>query len=185
KVAERQIVELQRQVETRAVHAQLVPEAEARVDQLTRAVAEAEAGLAALAERVQALESRKPLRDELRTRLRSLKTESDDLAKEVIGLRGALAEAEQVLAQRDAIEAGVASLRAAQAELERQDGLRGSYDALHERRRGHEEAQRDAERRLRADLRIAEGELKGLRERAGRRPALEAEIARLTAQLDG
>ena len=184
KVLEGQIGELQRQVERRALHAQLVAEAEARVDELANATAAAEAVLAAATERLQALESRKPLRDELRTRLHTLNAERDDLCREITTLRAAIDEAHQVLARRDEIAAGVAALHAAQAELERLDSLRTTYDALCEQRRSHEEALRDAERRLRADLRIAEGELKGLRERAGRRSALEAEIAELTAQLE-
>jgi len=185
KVRDGQIAELQRQVEKRAIHAQMVAEAEARIDQLTSAVAEAEATLAVLTQRVQALESRKPLRDELRARKRTLDKESDELAREVSELRALLAKAQQVLTKRDAIMRGVVALHSAQIELERLDGLRTTYDALNERRRGHEEALRDAERRLRADLRIAEGERKGLRERADRRPMLEADIARLAAQLDG
>lgn len=185
KVLEGQIGELQRQVEKRPVHAQLVAEAEARADQLTGAVAEAEAAQAAAAGHVQALEGRKPLRDELRARLGTMRAERDDLAREAATQRAALAEAQQILALRDEIAAGSAALRAAQAELDRLDALRGTYDALHERRRGQEEALRDAERRLRADLRIAEGELKRLRERAGRRPTLEAAIAQAAAQLDG
>ena len=38
---------------------------------------------------------------------------------------------------------------------------------------------------MRADLRVAESELKNIRERAAGRPALAAEIARLNTQLDG
>ncbi len=104
---------------------------------------------------------------------------------EITTLRGELAAAQLTLARRVEIEAGITSFAAAQAELERIEGLRGAYDTLQDRRRGHVEALRDAERHLRTELRIAEGELKGLRERAARRPKIEAEVARLTAQLDG
>ncbi|MFL5805299.1 MAG: AAA family ATPase [Roseiflexaceae bacterium] len=185
KVLEGQLGELERQAEKRPGLAGLVAEAEVRVDELTHAVAQAEAALAQAAARVQALEGRKPLRDELRSRLGTLHAEGDDLAREIGGLRATLAEAEQVLARRDEIAAGVAALAAALAELERLEGLSGEYEALQKRHRTHDDAVRDAERRLRADLQIAEGEQKGMRAHAARRPALEAEIVKLSAELDG
>ncbi len=185
KVQEGQLGELERQAEKRASLAQLVADAELRVEDLSHAVAQADAALAETTARVQALEGRKPMREELRSRLGTLRAEGDELTRELLGLRAALAEAEQMLARRDEIAAGVAALVAAQAEIERLEGLASEYQKLQERRRVHEDAVRDVERRLRADLRIAEGELKGLRERAARRPALAAEITKLSAQLDG
>jgi len=185
KVLEGQIGELERQAEKRPGLATLVAEAEARVDELAYAAAQAEAALADAAERVQALEGRKPLRDELHPRLEKLRADGDDLAREIGELRARRAEAEQVLARRDEIAAGVAALVLAQAELERLEGLTGSYEAFQQRRRIHEDTIRDAEGRLRADLRVAESELKNIRERAARRPMLAAEIARLNTQLDG
>src|SRR6266545_1008747 len=162
---EGQIGELQRQADKQATYAQLVAAQQAQVEQVAAAVAAAEDAHAAASERVQALEVLKPQRAALDGQLRRLREENDQLARESASLRAALAESQQFLARRDEILAGMASLRAAQAERERIDGLRGAYDALQERRRGHAEALRDAERHLRADLRIAEGELKGLRER--------------------
>jgi exonuclease SbcC len=153
-------------------------------DLIGAAVAEAEASHAAAAARVQALEALKTQRAGLDAQLRKLHDEQDELAREVARLQRALAEAQQMLARRNEIMAGVASLQAAQAEREQLDARRGAYDALQERRRAHAEALRDAERQLRADLKIAEGELRGLRERAARRPKFEAEIARLSTQLD-
>jgi exonuclease SbcC len=185
KVLEGQIGELERQAEKRPELADLVAKAEERVEELLQAAAQAEEALAEAAEHVQALEGRKPLRDELRPRLEKLRAEGDDLAREIGGLRARLAEAEQVLARRVEIAAGVAALAVAQADLERLESLSGEYEALQTRRRTHDDAVRDVERRLRADLRIAEGELKGIRAHAARRPAIEAEIARLSAQLDG
>jgi DNA repair protein SbcC/Rad50 len=185
KVHEGQIGELQRQAEKRGGLAQLVEEAEARVEELAQAVAGAEAALAQATERVQALESRKPLRDDLRARLSGLRAESDELAREAAERRAALAQAEQVLARRAEIAAGLAELAAAQAELERLEGLSSAYEDLQQRRRACDDALRDAERLLRAELQVAEGQRKGLRERAARRPATEAEIARLAAELGG
>ncbi|MBK9711741.1 MAG: SMC family ATPase [Kouleothrix sp.] len=182
---EGQIGELQRQADKQATYAQLVHDQECQVDQISAAVAAAESLHAAASERVQALEVLKPQRAALDAQLRRLRQENDELAREAARLRAGLAEAQQTLARRGEILAGGESLRAAQAERERVEALRQPYDALQERRRAHAEALRDAERHMRADLRIAEGELRGLRERAARRPKIEAEIARLTAQLDG
>jgi exonuclease SbcC len=184
KSLEGQIGELQRQADKRAAYADLVAAQEAHVDQIGAAVADAEATHAASGARVQSLEGLKPQRAALDAQLRRLNQENDELAGEVVRLRGALADAQHILARRDEIVAGVERLRVAQAERERLEGLRGGHDALQERRRAHAEALRDAERLLRADLRIAEGELKGLRDRAARRPKVEAEIVRLQAQFD-
>jgi exonuclease SbcC len=182
---EGQIGELQRQAEKRATYAQLVAVQQTHVEHIHAAVATAEAAAAAASARVQALEALKAQRTVLDAQLRTLHAEQNELAGEVTRLRAQLAEAQHMLARRAEIYAGVAELQAAQAERERLDGLRVPFDALHERRRGHAEALRDAERQLRADLKIAEGELRGLRERAARRPRIEAELARLSAQLEG
>src|SRR5262245_8570828 len=130
KVLEGQIGELERQAEKRAGLISLVDEAEARAEELAQAVATAEAELTAAAERVQALEGRRPQRDDVRARLSALQTESDDVGREIGGLRAALAAAEQILARRAEIAAGVAALAAAQAEQERPEGRSASSGAL-------------------------------------------------------
>jgi exonuclease SbcC len=185
KVLEGQINELERQAEKREQLAQLVMEAEQRVEDLQFLVEQAEAALAQATERVQMLEARKPLRDDLRSRLESMRAEGNQLAREIGQLRRDLAAAEQVLERRATIEAGVAELQAAQAALERLDGLTAEYDALQKRRRIHEDALKAAEHQLRSDVRLLESELRGLREQAAKRPALVAEINKLSAELDG
>ena len=184
KVLEGQIGESQRQADKQATYAHLVAEQEIHVEAIAAAVMRAEAEHAAANDRVQALEGLKPQRVALDAQLRKLRLENDELAREAAGLRAALDAGQHILARRAEILAGVEDLRAAEAERERMESLRGAYEALQERRRGHAEALRDTERQIRADLKIAEGELKGLRERAARRPKIAAEIARLTAQLD-
>jgi DNA repair protein SbcC/Rad50 len=185
KVLEGQIGELERQAEKRAWLAELVAEAEARADDLVQALAVAEAALAQAVERVQTLEGRRPLRDELRARLAALQTESDEAAREIGGLRAALAAAEHVLARREEIAMGTAALAAAQAEQERLEGLSAAYETLQEQRRSHAEALRQAESQLRTEMQIVNDRLAGMRDRAARRPAFAAELQRLSAQLDG
>jgi exonuclease SbcC len=131
------------------------------------------------------LEGRRPLRDELRARLVTVQGESDEVAREIGALRGALTAAEQVLARREEIAAGVAALAAAQAEHERLEGLSAAYEALQEQRRDHAAALRQAESHIRTEMQIANSRLDELRERAARRPALVAELQHLGAQLDG
>src|SRR5262245_42090738 len=159
KGVEGQLAELQRQAEKQATYAELVAVQEHQVEEIAAAAAEAEAAHAAVNGRLQALEGLKTQRAGLDSQLRKLREEQDDLAGEVAQLQRALEDAQQMLARRDEIMSGCASLQAAQGERERLDGLRDAYDRLHERRRAHAEALRDAERQLRADLKIAEGEL--------------------------
>src|SRR6266545_1738767 len=173
KGVEGQIAELQRQAEKQAAYAGLVAAQERQVEQIAAAAAEAEAAHVAANSRVQALEVLKTQRAGLDAQLGKLCEEQNELAREVTRLQRALEDAQQMLARRDEILSGCASLLAAQAERECLDNLREGYDRLHERRRTHAEALRDAE-----------GELRGLRERAARRPKIEAEIARLASQLD-
>jgi DNA repair protein SbcC/Rad50 len=156
---EGQIGELQRQADKQATYAHLVAEQEFQVEAIAAAVLCAEAEHAAATQRMQALEALKPQRVALDAQLRKLRLENDELAREAAGLRAALDEGQHILARRAEILAGVEGLRAAEAERERMESLRGAYEALQERRRGHAEALRDTERQIRADLKIAEGEL--------------------------
>lgn len=184
KVLEGQIVELERQAEQREFHVQKVAAAQAHLERLTTQVVDAEADLAEATERVQTLEQVRLQRDEGRARHARLRTERDELAARVAELRENIDAAQHVLARREEIAEGLAALTAAEAQIERLEGLRSTYDALVEQRRSHADALREAERRLRTDLRLAEAEVKGLRERAARRHDLHAELEQLTAQLD-
>jgi exonuclease SbcC len=183
KVLEGQMVELEQQAEQQTYHQQAVAAMEARVEHLTEQATGAEQDLAEATERVQFLEQLRRERDAHRLRMTQLRAERDELARAVAELRQNIAEEQQILARRAEIEAGMAAFHAAQAEIERLEGLRGDYDRLIEQQRGHADALREAERRIRTDLRLAEGELKGLRERAARRPQIEAGIAELGTRL--
>ncbi len=182
---EGQIAELGRQAEKRAAYAQLVAAQAALVDQIGAAVAAAEAAYADASARVQALDALKARRAAADAELRRLHAEQNERAAEVARLQRAIAEAQHILARRAEINAGLAQLQAAQAERERLDGLRGAYDALQARQRAHADALREAERQLRSELAIATSKANDFRERAARRPKVEAEIARLNSQLEG
>jgi exonuclease SbcC len=185
KVLDGQIAELERQAEQRLYHLAEVDRAERRVEEIGAQLAQADAACEEATKHVQSLERLLPQRDDLRARLERLRHERDELLIAVEKLRRSLNEAELMVARRDEIRAGLATLRAAQAEVERLDGLRANYDALVEQRRHYDDTIREAERQLRTDLRLAEGELRGLRERAARRPQIEQEIAKLKQQLGG
>jgi DNA repair protein SbcC/Rad50 len=137
------------------------------------------------AERAQALEARRGLRDERLRQLDRLRADCEQLRAEVEKRQRGVARAHEIIERRAEILAGAAKLGAAQAERARLEELRDSFDALQERRAAQDQALREEEGRLRADLRVAESELRSLRERAARRPQLLREIEALTRQLDG
>lgn len=181
---EGQIGELQRQAEKQATYAQLVSAQERQVEQIGAAVAAAEETYTAASARVQSLEGVKGRRATTDAELRRAQTEQHEHASEVTRLQRALSEAQHILARRAEIRAGVAQLLAARAERERLEGLREQYITLQERRRSHADALREAELQLKAELQVAQNKANDIRERAARRPKIEAEIARLQAQLD-
>lgn len=183
KILEGQIGELQRRSEKRPIYATMVAAAKERAHDLAAIVAAAETTLARTAERLHTLEARRTLRDDLRKRLAPLRTETDDLTRDIVNLRTAIDTAQNILDKRADIDTGIAALRTAQRTLEHLDGLRSTYDTLLERRRTTEKNIEDAERHLRTDLRIAEGEQKGLAERAARRPTIATTIENLTTRL--
>jgi exonuclease SbcC len=173
-----------REAQLRDVRRQLVTEAEERVAACEIEVAQAETVLTDTSRQVQQLEALRPLRAERAAQIERSRAEHNELTYEIETRRRALDQMMRLLDRQDEIRAGVAALRGAQAEVERLERLRAGYDLLVERRRGYAQALYDAERDLRARLLVAEGELRGLSERAARRPGLEGEIARLSERLD-
>ncbi|GAB4217225.1 MAG: SMC family ATPase [Roseiflexaceae bacterium] len=182
RVLDGQIAELERQANGQATYAQLVAAAEERVQDFAIQLAEAEGALTRATEELQALEALRPRRDDCRARLEQLRAERDKVARAVAERQQAIHTARSTIERREDILAGVAALHAARAEIERLDGLRERYDVLFERRRGHDEALREAERHLSGDLRLVEGELAGVRKRAARLPELDRQIAELAAE---
>lgn len=174
-----------REAGQREIRAGLVAAAEDRAAEIARAALEAEQALGEATERVRALESLKPLREERRAQLARVQGERDRLVGEIEVRQRDVADASTTIARREEIVAGVTALRAAQEEADRLDSLRADYDALVDRRRGHADTLRAAEQQLRTELRLAEGELRALQERAARRPQLVAQIAELEARLAG
>lgn len=185
KVVEGQIAELERLASEQEFRAKEVESAERHVASVAEQLAEADMQLSAATARVQALEQLRQRSQDLRKRQDDIRRERDDLAVAVERLRRAVNESEQVVARRAEIMAGVAQLEAAQAEQRRYDDLRDPYDQLLERYRAHEKAVDTAEGQIKADLRLAEGELKRLRDAAARRPQLEAQVAELQRQSSG
>lgn len=185
KVVEGQIAELERQAANREYHASEVERAQERVAEVENQLHQAEAAFDEASQRVQELERIKPQRDELQKRLERLRDERDQLLISAEKLRRAVNDGKQIVARREEILAGVASLRKAQDETERLDQLRAEYEMLVEQQREHQHAIREAEHQLRADLRVAEDKLHDMQRRAARRPQVEAEIAKLKQQLGG
>lgn len=184
KVLDGRISELSREADQHAARLEMVASAERvlseRVAQLNTAQRALDEAVAA----VQELERLIPLRDDADLRLKRLHTDRTERAREVAQLQAAIDAAQQTIARRDEIREQIGLLSEAQEQMAHLDGLRGDYDVLIDQQRTAANAIRDAEQHLRSDVRIAESELRGLRERASRLPTIDAEIASLSERLD-
>ena len=183
KVIDAKIDDREREAAGQDYHAGEVERAEARAAEVATQLTDAETAYDDANRRVQALEQLKPQRDELDKRRERLGRERDELLIAVDKLRIAVNDGTQTVARRAEIHAGMAALAAAQATIERLDGLREQFAALQQQQRERQDAVREIERQLKADLKIAEGRLNDLRERAARRPQIATEIAKLKQQL--
>ncbi|HMO57841.1 MAG TPA: SMC family ATPase [Roseiflexaceae bacterium] len=185
-----QIRSLDGQIEAYRRQAERRDEYERFVERALQQVADTEAGVVQAQEafdsaslRVQQLEGRRTLRDERRRQAERLRSERDRLIVEIERQRLLYARAAERIARHDEIRAGATALQAAREQRERLETLRDQYDQLQRAREVQLQALRDNETNLRAELRIVEGELRGLRERAARRPKIQEQIAQLTADL--
>ncbi|MEN9936858.1 MAG: hypothetical protein RLZZ387_3437 [Chloroflexota bacterium] len=185
KSLEGQMAALRQQADKLEVYIEELRRAELQVEELEARVAAAQHARDRAAERAQSLEARRALRDERLRQADRLRSDCDQLREEVTRRRGLVQKALDITARREEILAGAAKLAAAQAERARLDGLRDQHDALQQRRAALAQAVREEEGRLRADLRVAESELRSLRERAAKRPALQKTVADLQRQLEG
>lgn len=185
RVVEGQMTELERQAGQRETYEQMVIVAEDRMRRVSEAVAEAEQRFNEANERVSSLELLKPQRDDYQKRRQSLQESRVTVAQRIAENQHALAEAQQVVIRRDDILAGVAQLRAAETERDRLGHLYPTYDALGSKKQESVNAITKARVQLESDLSKSDDELTRLRERANRRPQLEANIARLSEQISG
>ncbi|HWQ12017.1 MAG TPA: SMC family ATPase [Roseiflexaceae bacterium] len=182
---EGQITTLRQRAEKREVYLEELRRAELLVAELEARIAAAHQERERAAARAQALEGRRALRDERLRQTDRARAECEQLRADVEKRRGHVARALEMIERRAEILEGVARLTAALAERARLEALRDEYDALQERRAALGQELRAEEARLRADLMVAESELRGLRERAARKPALLGQIEELRRQLEG
>lgn len=180
-----QIAALRQQADKRALYIDELRRAERLVEEIEARVAAAQHARDAAAERAQALEGRRALRDERARQAERLRGDAAQLRGDVEKRQRGVAKAQEMIARRDEILAGAALLAQALAERARLESLRDAFDVLQERRAAQAQAVREEEARLNADLRVAESELKSMRERAARRPALQGQVDELRRQLDG
>ena len=185
RVVEGQMTELERQAGQRDTYEQMVVGAKDRMHRVNEAVAEAEQRFNEANERVSSLELLKPQRDEYQKRRHSIHELRDTLAQRIGENQRALAETQQVVTRRDDILAGVAQLRAAEAERDRLSHLYPTYDALEKKKQQYDRAIGESRVRLENNLSKAEEKAKELEEHANQRPRLEANIAQLSEQISG
>jgi exonuclease SbcC len=181
---EGQIEAYRAQAEKRELYMQLADEAERVAEARAADVAAAQAAHDEVLARVQKLEALRPLREERKRQLETQRDERDALARRVETGNRNVTAARQMLERAPEIRAGAGALEAQQAAQSELEAQRDTYDALLEHRRAHEQALRDVRAAAETELRIAENELRGLRERAARRPRLEQEIRDLAARLE-
>ncbi len=185
KVLEGRLAALRADADKRPEYLDLVERATLRRAESAATLANAEVLHAVASARAQTLEVQRERRDDAQLRLAQLRDEREKLEQRVVARREQRDRAQARLTERPAILEGVAQLAAARAAAQTLDGLRDAFDALGGRRRAHEHRIQDAESALRADLRLVDGELTRLRERAAGRGALIAERERATAERRG
>jgi exonuclease SbcC len=180
---EGQIGELRRQAERCNMLVDEVHAAEQRVAAVMAQVEAARLALEAATAQVQELETVRAIRDERQAQTQQRRAERDAQAQWLERQKETRKRAESWIARRAEIEAGIRALCAAEAERDRLAALRDEYDRLQAHRTTLTKALADAEHTLRADLRVATGQVQTLRERAARRPKLVAELERMSAQV--
>lgn len=171
------------QSERREVLIAVVFEAERRVEQGEAALVAAREAYEVADQQVRAIEAYRPLRDEIGRQIERLQAQQGDLQARVERNGRLVVQARQILHDADAIRAGAVDLAAAQAEVARLDGLRDTYDLLMGARREYEQAIQVERVQIEKEQTSVAAELRGLHECAARRPALEREIAEMTARL--
>lgn len=154
----------------------LLADAQARAEVARQALEEATA-------KMQELEQIRVMRESLHKQVQQWRAERDEQSAWLERQMAVRNRAEALIARRAEIDEGISRLCAAEAEYNRLTQLRDEYDHLQERRTAIVQAISGIEHNLRADLRVAETQVKRLRERADRRPKLVAELDRLTAHL--
>lgn len=185
KVLDGRIGELQVRADKQQISMDLVREAEGRVADSEGRVATAQHNLEAAERQVQALERVKDQRDEQLRRISDLRRLHDDLRALLDERSKKLDVAYTFRDRHDEIVAGVAQLRAAEAELEQLEALRTSYFALNERRRDALDAVQRVRHGIEVQRSAVAAQLQRLREDINERPRIEARIAELRGRLQG
>lgn len=173
------LAHLQQEADKHDLYTHLTTEADQRAAALTAKLAAAETARDVALAQLQTLEAKLPRRKELAERLTVLRADQQRQEQERAGLHAAIADAEALLQRGELIRAGVADLVAAQAELQRLEGLRDRYDELEQQRQQHQVALKEALAELRGALKQAEERRDHLSRRAGQADAVRAEIAAL------
>lgn len=160
-------------------------------------VADAERGVTALTEQLQAAEGRQAEADQrmdalklqaeqrkgLLRRIEELRAEQAARENEIADLRIRIAADEQLIGRRAEIAAGVAALAAARADVARLDGLREQHHALLGRRRELQGELKTVLQGIKGELSQAERQADMLRTGAARRAPLAEEIAAIEQRI--
>lgn len=161
-----------------------VENATRRVGALRESLDQVQSERSAAEELLRRLEQKAELRKGLLLRLDELRNAQRQRDQEIVELRQRIGDAEERVARRDAIVAGVVALTTARAELDRLEGLRDRHDELTRRQNELRQQFSEAKGELRRSLGQIEQRHEQLEQRATRREAIQTEIRVLGERAD-
>ena len=162
---------------------QAVADAEQRCAQLQSDRAALEVEYATAFNRLRELEALAQRQREVQSRIATLNADIQRYDNDLREMSRRIAADEQVIARRPAIEAGLAELAAARAEVERLEALRNRYDELMAQKGELQQALKNELYLLKQQLWQAEQERDRLRESVARLDELQRQAATLQARL--
>ncbi|HEY1013963.1 MAG TPA: AAA family ATPase, partial [Herpetosiphonaceae bacterium] len=175
--------EFRRQVERRDFYLTEEAGASARVETLSAEVAAANAELEQAAERRRSLEARRDKRDSEQSRLNELLEALAATRRDAEELNREVAVEREIVGRRAEIEAGVAGLAAARAELARLDELREQAVAIRDEIHVVRDAVSDARRKLESRWERANSETGRLEALVSKRDTVQSEQTQVAERL--
>mgnify|MGYP001189000795 CR=1 FL=1 len=160
------IEHLQLQADKRPIYQDAFDRASQWVAELNEALERANQRLQRAQEQMRELEDAERLRRERQAQIEKLRVEQAQDEQRRNELQATIAQAEDLLARRDAIMEGIASLNQARKELARLESLRDRFDELNERRKDLKLQLLEEHNSLKSRIELARNELKRLQTRA-------------------
>ncbi len=178
------IEHLRREADKLPFYTQEVAEAEKQVANVTAELEAAKQELATATAQLQALEAHQTRRQQLIEHLQKMQAQQAEQQRDLDELQTRMQADEALLYRQDEIAAGMQALNAARAELKRLEDLHPRYEALREQWRALQDKLQAESTDLQTALAKAQQRYDHLHQQAQQATSLQAEIERLTAQID-